>query len=106
MPRSPRPKVEIMREIVFDTETTGLDPASGHRIVEIGCIEILNSIPTGQIFHFYLHPVRDMPDEAFRVHGLSSEFLTGKPKFIEIAEKFLGFIGDAMLVAHNAEFDL
>jgi DNA polymerase III subunit epsilon len=96
-----------MREIVFDTETTGLDPASGHRIVEIGCIEILNSIPTGQTFHFYLDPERDMPEEAFRVHGLSSEFLTGKPKFAEIAEKFLAFVGeDAMLVAHNAEFDL
>lgn len=95
-----------MREIVFDTETTGLDPASGHRIVEIGCIEILNSIPTGQTFHFYLDPERDMPEEAFRVHGLSSEFLTGKPKFAEIAEKFLAFVGNAMLVAHNAEFDL
>jgi DNA polymerase III subunit epsilon len=95
-----------MREIVFDTETTGLDPASGHRIVEIGCIEILNSIPTGQTFHFYLDPERDMPDEAFRVHGLSIDFLTGKPKFAEIAEKFLAFVGDATLVAHNAEFDL
>jgi DNA polymerase III subunit epsilon len=95
-----------MREIVFDTETTGLDPASGHRMVEIGCIEILNSIPTGQTFHFYLDPERDMPEEAFRVHGLSSEFLTGKPKFAEIAEKFLAFVGNAMLIAHNADFDL
>ena len=95
-----------MREIVFDTETTGLDPAAGHRIVEIGCVEILNTIPTGQTFHFYLDPERDMPEEAFRVHGLSTEFLTGKPKFAEIAEKFLAFVGDAMLVAHNAEFDL
>lgn len=95
-----------MREIVFDTETTGLDPTAGHRIVEIGCIEILNSIPTGQTFHFYLDPERDMPEEAFRVHGISAEFLIGKPKFAEIAEKFLMFVGDAMLVAHNAEFDL
>ena len=95
-----------MREIVFDTETTGLDPAAGHRIVEIGCVEILNTIPTGQTFHFYLDPERDMPEEAFRVHGLSVEFLTGKPKFAEIADKFLAFVGDAMLVAHNAEFDL
>ncbi|MGP8232430.1 MAG: DNA polymerase III subunit epsilon [Methylovirgula sp.] len=95
-----------MREIVFDTETTGLDPASGHRIVEIGCVEILNAIPTGQIFHFYLDPERDMPEEAFRVHGLSAEFLTGKPKFAEIVEQFLSFVGDALLVAHNAEFDL
>jgi DNA polymerase III subunit epsilon len=95
-----------MREIVFDTETTGLDPAAGHRIVEIGCVEILNAIPTGQTFHFYLDPERDMPDEAFRVHGLSIEFLTGKPKFAEVASKFLSFVGDAMLVAHNAEFDM
>ncbi len=95
-----------MREIVFDTETTGLDPASGHRIVEIGCVEILNAIPTGQTFHFYLDPERDMPEEAFRVHGLSIEFLTGKPKFAEIVEQFLSFIADAVLVAHNAEFDL
>jgi DNA polymerase III subunit epsilon len=95
-----------MREIVFDTETTGLDPAAGHRIVEIGCVEILNAIPTGQTFHFYLDPERDMPEEAFRVHGLSAEFLTGKPKFAEIAAQFLSFVGDAVLVAHNAEFDL
>jgi DNA polymerase III subunit epsilon len=95
-----------MREIVFDTETTGLDPAAGHRIVEIGCVEILNAIPTGQTFHFYLDPERDMPEEAFRVHGLSMEFLTGKPKFAEIAAQFLSFVGDAVLVAHNAEFDL
>ncbi len=95
-----------MREIVFDTETTGLDPATGHRIVEIGCVEILNTIPTGQTFHFYLDPERDMPDEAFRVHGISAEFLTGKPKFAEIADTFLAFVEGATLVAHNAEFDL
>ena len=95
-----------MREIVFDTETTGLDPAGGHRLVEIGCIEILNAIPTGQHFHAYLDPRRDMPDEAFRVHGLSIEFLTGKPLFADVAEAFLDFIADARLVAHNAEFDM
>jgi DNA polymerase-3 subunit epsilon len=95
-----------MREIVLDTETTGLDPASGHRIVEIGCVEILNGIPTGANHHVYLDPQRDMPDEAFAVHGLSSAFLTGKPFFADVARAFLDFIGDAVLVAHNAEFDM
>ncbi|HKH81904.1 MAG TPA: DNA polymerase III subunit epsilon [Methylovirgula sp.] len=95
-----------MREIVIDTETTGLDPATGHRIVEIGCVELFNAIPTGQTFHVYLDPERDMPDEAFRVHGLSVEFLAGKPKFGEIAERLLSFLGEAALVAHNAEFDI
>jgi DNA polymerase-3 subunit epsilon len=95
-----------VREIVIDTETTGLDPASGHRIVEIGCVELFNAIPTGQFYHVYLDPERDMPEEAFRVHGLSIEFLTGKPKFAEIAEAFIAFIGEAPLVAHNAEFDM
>jgi DNA polymerase-3 subunit epsilon len=95
-----------MREIVIDTETTGLDPATGHRIVEIGCVELFNAIPTGQTFHVYLDPERDMPDEAFRVHGLSVEFLAGQPKFGEIAEPLLSFIGEAALVAHNAEFDI
>jgi DNA polymerase III subunit epsilon len=95
-----------MREIVIDTETTGLDPSNGHRIVEIGCVELFNAIPTGQIFHEYLDPERDMPEEAFRVHGLSPEFLAGKPKFAEIAERFLSFLGEAALIAHNAEFDI
>ncbi len=95
-----------MREIVIDTETTGLDPASGHRIIEIGCVELFNVIPTGQTYHVYLDPERDMPEEAFRVHGLSLEFLTGKPKFAEVAEAFVAFIADATLVAHNAEFDM
>lgn len=95
-----------MREIVFDTETTGLDPLKGDRIVEIGCIEIYNTIPTGENFHVYLDPERDMPDEAFRVHGLSREFLTGKPLFASIVDDFLAFVGDAKLVAHNAEFDM
>lgn len=95
-----------MREIVLDTETTGLDPASGHRIVEIGCVELLNAIPTGEIFHAYIDPGRDMPEEAFRVHGLSAEFLAGKPVFAGIAADFLSFAGGATIVAHNAEFDL
>lgn len=95
-----------MREIVFDTETTGLDPTKGHRIVEIGAVEISNLIPSGRTFHFYLDPERDMPEEAFRVHGLSSAFLTGQKKFREIAQSFLEFVGDAVLVAHNAEFDM
>jgi DNA polymerase-3 subunit epsilon len=95
-----------MREIVIDTETTGLDPTNGHRIVEIGCVELFNAIPTGQIFHEHLDPERDMPDEAFRVHGLSAEFLAGKPRFGEVAARFLAFIGAATLIAHNAEFDI
>lgn len=95
-----------MREIVFDTETTGLDPLKGDRIVEIGCIEIYNTIPTGESFHVYLDPERDMPEEAFRVHGLSREFLTGKPLFASIVDEFLAFVGDAKLIAHNADFDM
>jgi DNA polymerase III subunit epsilon len=95
-----------MREIVLDTETTGLDPYQGHRLVEIGCIELVNGIPSGQNFHRYLNPERDMPAEAFAVHGLSVEFLKDKPFFAEVAEELLMFIGDAPLVAHNAMFDL
>ncbi len=95
-----------MREIILDTETTGLDPSSGDRIVEIGCIETHNHMSTGEVFHCYVDPERDMPEGAFAVHGLSSEFLAGKPKFAEIADRFLEFIGDAPLVIHNAEFDL
>ena len=94
-----------MREIVFDTETTGLDPASGHRVVEIGCVELLNGIPTGKTLHVYLDPQRDMPSEAFAIHGLSSAFLTGKPVFAAVAADFLAFTAGAKLVAHNAEFD-
>lgn len=94
-----------MREIVLDTETTGLDPGQGHRLVELGCVELLNRIPTGATFHAYLNPERDMPAEAFAVHGLSVEFLKDKPRFIEIADPFLAFIGDAPLVIHNASFD-
>jgi DNA polymerase III subunit epsilon len=95
-----------MREIVFDTETTGLDPYQGDRLVEIGCVELINGFPTGQSFHYYLNPERDMPDGAFQVHGLSAEFLKDKPLFADICEEFLGFVGDAPLVAHNAMFDL
>ena len=95
-----------MREIVLDTETTGLDPFQGHRLVELGCIELVNGIPSGQSFHRYLNPERDMPAEAQAVHGLSAEFLKDKPYFSEVADEFLAFIDDAPLVAHNAMFDL
>jgi DNA polymerase III subunit epsilon len=94
-----------MREIVLDTETTGLEPLQGHRLVEIGCIELLNRIPTGSTFHCYLNPERDMPAEAFAIHGLSYEFLKTHKRFTEIADAFLEFIGDAPLVIHNAGFD-
>jgi DNA polymerase-3 subunit epsilon len=95
-----------MREIILDTETTGLDPAAGHRVVEIGCVEAINHIPTGANFHRYINPERDMPEEAFRVHGLSTAFLSDKPVFSAVAEEFLAFIGDAALVIHNASFDM
>jgi len=95
-----------MREIVLDTETTGLDPLRGDRLVEIGCIELLNRIPTGQTFHRYLNPERDVPAEAFAVHGLSREFLADKPLFAEVVADLLAFIGDAPLVIHNAGFDV
>ena len=95
-----------MREIVLDTETTGLDPYQGHRLIEIGCIELLNRIPTGQVFHHYVHPERDIPEEAFRVHGISLEMLRDKPRFHEIADDLLTFLGDAPLVIHNAAFDM
>ena len=94
-----------MREIVLDTETTGLKPADGHRVVELGCVELLNRIPTGATFHVYLNPERDMPTEAFAVHGLSSDFLKDKPRFAEVADDFIAFIADAPIVAHNASFD-
>lgn len=95
-----------MREIIFDTETTGLDPKSGDRMVEIGCIEMVNRVPTGNTFHAYFNPDRDMPAAAEAVHGLSIAFLSDKPRFHEKAAEFLEFIGDeAKLVAHNAGFD-
>jgi DNA polymerase III subunit epsilon len=95
-----------MREIVLDTETTGLDPADGHRIVEVACIELVNLLPTGQELHFYCNPERDMPEEAKAVHGLSSEFLSDKPLFPDHADRFAAFLEDARLIAHNAEFDV
>ena len=95
-----------MREIVLDTETTGLDPSGGHRIVEIACLELINHIPTGRNYQIYLNPERDMPAEALAIHGLTTQFLTDKPRFAEIVDKFLEFIGDAPLVIHNAEFDV
>jgi DNA polymerase-3 subunit epsilon len=94
-----------MREIVFDTETTGLDPKTGDRMVEIGCIEMVNLVPTGATYHAYFNPERDMPAGAEAVHGLSAAFLSDKPLFRELAEEFLAFIGDAPLIAHNAGFD-
>ena len=95
-----------MREIVVDTETTGLDPSAGHRVVELACLELVNRVPSGERFQTYLNPDRDMPEEAFKVHGLSQEFLAGHPRFAEVAEDFLAFIADTPLVIHNAEFDL
>lgn len=95
-----------MREIVFDTETTGLDPKAGHRLVEIGCVELFNRMPTGETFHHYINPERSMPEDAYRIHGISDEMLADKPKFSVIAEAFVAFIGDAPLVAHNANFDM
>jgi DNA polymerase III subunit epsilon len=94
-----------MREIIFDTETTGLDPQSGDRLVEIGCIEMVNRVTTGRTFHAYFNPDRDMPAAAEAVHGLSASFLADKPRFVERAEELLEFIADSPLVAHNAGFD-
>ena len=95
-----------MREIVLDTETTGIDHAKGHRVVEIGAIELVNHIPSGKTFHSYLDPERDMPPDAEAIHGLSTQFLRGKPLFAAIAAEFLAFIGEAGLVIHNAAFDV
>ena len=95
-----------MRAIVLDTETTGLDPVGGHRLIEIGCIELVNRIPSGQWFHRYVNPERDVPPEAFAIHGLSGEFLKDKSLFAEIVDELIAFLGEAPLVAHNAAFDL
>jgi DNA polymerase III subunit epsilon len=95
-----------MREIVFDTETTGLDPLSGDRLVEIGCIELFNRFPTGKTFHGYFNPERDMPESALRVHGLTGDFLKDQPLFAHRVAELVDFLGDAQLVAHNAMFDL
>ena len=94
------------REIVLDTETTGLNPLAGDRIVEIGCVELINHIPSGRHFHRYVNPERPVPEEAFRVHGLSDAFLSDKPKYAEIAAEFAAFVGDATLIIHNAAFDI
>ncbi len=95
-----------MREIVLDTETTGLDPAAGHRIVEVACLELVNRVPTGGQFQCYVNPERAMPEEAFKVHGLADDFLARHPVFAQVADDLLAFIGEAPLVIHNAEFDL
>ena len=96
----------MTREIVLDTETTGLNPLTGDRVVEIGGVELFNHIPTGRNFHKYINPDRRMTDEAFQVHGLSDEFLADKPRFADVADEMLEFFGDAILIAHNAPFDL
>src|SRR6201989_1564786 len=95
-----------MREIVLDTETTGLDPSEGHRIVEVACIELVHHVPTGRRFHRYVNPERDMPEEALAVHGITAEFLESQAPFAAIADELLAFIGSDRLVIHNSEFDL
>jgi DNA polymerase III subunit epsilon len=95
-----------VREIVFDTETTGFEPGDGHRVVEIGCVELMDHLPTGRTLQFYLNPERDVPIESQRVHGLSAEFLADKALFIHVVEEFLEFLGEAPLVIHNASFDI
>lgn len=95
-----------MREIVLDTETTGLDPAEGHRVVEIACMELMHHIPTGRRFHRYLNPERSMPEDALAVHGITAEFLASQPSFGAVADELLAFIGSDRLVIHNADFDL
>ena len=95
-----------MREIVLDTETTGLDALGGDRLIEVGCIELVNRFPSGQVFHRYINPERGVPVEAFAIHGLSEAFLQDKPLFAEVCDDLIAFIGDAQLVAHNAMFDL
>lgn len=95
-----------MREICLDTETTGLDPKDGHKIIEIACVEMINKVKTGNVFHCYINPRREVPQEAFRIHGISTEFLQDKPIFDHVARKFLDFIKDTKLIIHNAAFDL
>ncbi len=95
-----------MREIVLDTETTGLDPADGHRVIEIGCVELLDHFPTGKTLQFYLNPERDVPLESQKIHGITDEFLADKPVFATIVDELIAFIGDAPLVIHNASFDI
>jgi len=95
-----------IREIVLDTETTGLDPVDGHRIIEICCVELLGHLPTGRVFHTLVQPERDIPEDSVRIHGLSAEVLVGAPVFASVVDEFLAFVADAPLVIHNAEFDL
>jgi DNA polymerase-3 subunit epsilon len=95
-----------MREIVLDTETTGLDPKAGHKLVEIGCLELINHIPTGEKLHIYINPEREMDPGAFEIHGLSTEFLAQYKPFREHADEILEFLGDAKLIIHNASFDM
>ncbi len=95
-----------MREVVLDTETTGLDPAEGHRVIEVGCLELEGHVPTGRVWRSYVHPERDIPEDSARVHGLTLENLSTAPHFAAIAGELLDFLGDAPLVIHNAEFDL
>ncbi len=95
-----------MREIVLDTETTGLDPFRGHRVIEIGCVELINKIPSGEYYHVYVNPQRDVPQEAFNVHGIATDFLQDKPLFKEVADAFIEFIAEDPLVIHNAGFDM
>ncbi|MCP5362501.1 MAG: DNA polymerase III subunit epsilon [Rickettsiaceae bacterium] len=95
-----------MREIILDTETTGLDPKDGHKVIEIGGVEMINKVLTGNKFHYYVNPERDVPQDAYRIHGISSEFLQDKPLFRDIAHEFINFINNAKLVIHNAQFDI
>ena len=97
---------EIIREIVLDTETTGLSPEDGHRIIEIGALELINHMPTGKQLHLYIQPERDIEEAAERVHGISSAFLADKPVFSEIVQEFLDFIADDVMIIHNASFDM
>lgn len=96
----------MAREIVFDTETTGFDPENGDRLVEIGAVELINHIPTGVTYHQYINPERDVPEEAYKIHGLSYEYLKDFPTFVQVADEWVEFVGDATLVAHNAKFDI
>ena len=96
----------MVREIVFDTETTGMDPETGDKLVEIGAVELINHLPTGVVFHRYINPQREVPEEAFKVHGLNYDFLKNHPTFAEIVDEWIDFVGDAVLVAHNASFDM
>lgn len=95
-----------MREIILDTETTGLDPSEGHKVIEIGCVEMINRVKTGNFYHTYVNPLRNVPKEAFRIHGISEEFLKDKKVFREVSSEFIEFIKDSSLVIHNAKFDL